>query len=297
MPKKTPEVKVGDVFGQLEIIGTERDEKNSLFYKYRCSCGKEKRARKHDLTAGKIISCGCAQLTQRDLIGKKINHITVLELHHKDQSRNLYYTYKCDCGYVDTCCVQQLIDKYSCGCIKRPKEYPEYIGKTFQNLTIMKCLGLNDKGKTYFEYKCKCGNTGEILLTNIDKIISCGCDRKAGSKKHLNYEEITHIMWTRSVLGANKRSLEFSVTKEEAWEVFLNQQRKCAISGVDLIMEGNIKKYSSRSGNASMDRKDSTKGYTKDNIQWVDKKINIAKMNMEDSEFIAMCKRVANYNP
>ena len=49
-------------------------------------------------------------------------------------------------------------------------------------------------------------------------------------------------------------------------------------------------------GTASLDRIDSTKGYTKNNIQWVHKTINKMKNVLHDEEFIQWCNLIANYN-
>lgn len=43
---------------------------------------------------------------------------------------------------------------------------------------------------------------------------------------------------------------------------------------------------------ASLDRIDSTKGYTLDNIQWVHKHINVMKMDLDQEYFIKLCKLV-----
>jgi len=40
----------------------------------------------------------------------------------------------------------------------------------------------------------------------------------------------------------------------------------------------------------------SWKGYTKENIQWLDKHVNIAKRALEENEFIELCRLVAKNN-
>ncbi len=47
---------------------------------------------------------------------------------------------------------------------------------------------------------------------------------------------------------------------------------------------------------ASLDRIDSTKGYTLDNIQWIHKDLNKMKMNFANDYFIKTCKLVAENN-
>jgi hypothetical protein len=114
--------------------------------------------------------------------------------------------------------------------------------------------------------------------------------------------------------GAAHRGLEFDVTIEECWNLFLIQNGKCAISGIPLVLlaqrrpmrkqpesesggvdgSGRIKRGSTKQ-TASLDRIDSTKGYVLNNIQWVHKTINRMKMDMTDSQFVEFCTIVANF--
>ena len=45
---------------------------------------------------------------------------------------------------------------------------------------------------------------------------------------------------------------------------------------------------------ASLDRIDSSKGYVKDNVQWVHKDINRMKWNFPQDKFVKLCSFVAN---
>jgi hypothetical protein len=47
---------------------------------------------------------------------------------------------------------------------------------------------------------------------------------------------------------------------------------------------------------ASLDRIDSSKGYTKNNIQWIYKPINSMKRDYTQERFIELCKLVAKNN-
>lgn len=293
MAKPVPELEIGKVYGKLTILKKDKKPDGRPGYLCKCECGKEKIFTYTNLEVKKFISCGCIKSTKYNLIGKKFNHITVLDYHHRSPGRTVYYTYKCDCGYVDTGTAQNIKKKFSCGCIKKPQDFSEYIGKIFNNLTIIKWIGKDNRGHNQFEYKCSCGKVGKISRQNIGVTVSCGCKRKWGAKAHLNYEEITQVMWDRVFLNAQKRKLPFEITKEYAWEVFIKQERRCVFTNAVLTMEGNPKKYGTDKGNASIDRIDSSKGYIEGNIQWVDKTVNICKWSMSSEEFVNMCKTVA----
>lgn len=45
-----------------------------------------------------------------------------------------------------------------------------------------------------------------------------------------------------------------------------------------------------------MDRIDSNVGYTKENVQWVHKRINIMKQNLQEDEFLYLCKLIVENN-
>ena len=49
-------------------------------------------------------------------------------------------------------------------------------------------------------------------------------------------------------------------------------------------------------GSVSVDRVNSKKPYSKDNIVLVHKKINTLKWDLTENEFFKMCKRVSKYN-
>lgn len=97
-------------------------------------------------------------------------------------------------------------------------------------------------------------------------------NRRVGPKTRL-YKKFKHM--------AKGRGLVFELTEEAMFSTFTG---KCALSGVDISLD--------YGGNASLDRIDSSLGYIPGNVQWVDGKVNLAKRNMSDAEFIEMCKMV-----
>jgi hypothetical protein len=94
--------------------------------------------------------------------------------------------------------------------------------------------------------------------------------------------------------SAISRNLEFSITIEQIWDLFLKQERKCYLSGRKLYFKS---KRSKNVCTASLDRIDSSKGYTMDNVQWIDSKINIMKHTGTNEEFINLCNLVSKIHP
>lgn len=98
-------------------------------------------------------------------------------------------------------------------------------------------------------------------------------------------------MWSTVKRRAKERKVPFNIDIEYAWKLFLEQDRKCALSG--LPIEFGIANYASSNTTASLDRIDSSKGYTEGNIQWVHKTLNIMKSTLSNGFFINLCHKVA----
>lgn len=92
---------------------------------------------------------------------------------------------------------------------------------------------------------------------------------------------------------AKNKNLEFNITGKYLWSLFIRQNKKCALSGLDISFPPAWGAKSKTQITASLDRVDSAKGYVKGNLQWVHKTINSMKMDMTDQEFIKLCKMVA----
>jgi hypothetical protein len=118
-------------------------------------------------------------------------------------------------------------------------------------------------------------------------------------KSHNNktFGEISGRYWSRVKKNAKRINMEISVSIEEAWDIFLKQEGKCAYSGLKITHEKYSKIMNKRSfynlGTASLDRKNSDLGYTKNNIQWVHKDVNFMKMDFKECYFLKLCKLIA----
>lgn len=175
----------------------------------------------------------------------------------------------------------------------------KYLKQTFGDLYVEEFIGHDMHAHAIFRCKCKCGKYAEVLGYSLlsGNTKSCGCVSRKRGKHHplyMGYEELHGRIWKSLIRGAESRNLEFNITIEEAWNKFLEQDRKCALTGLPISFSERTNEQTKTT--ASLDRKDSTKGYTKENIQWVHKKINYLKMDSSEEDFIALCKQVANHN-
>ena len=83
------------------------------------------------------------------------------------------------------------------------------------------------------------------------------------------------------------RGHKILITKEQAAELFVNQGRKCAISGVDLVLKADADEIT-----ASLDWIDSDGDYKLGNVQWIHKEINKMKNDLSEEKFFGWIKKI-----
>jgi hypothetical protein len=156
------------------------------------------------------------------------------------------------------------------------------------------------KDLTGYEWN-NCGNTFRLNTYEIFKSNqkSCGCIFKSKAYKlsHPNrtgYQEISGNFWYELKQNAKVRNIEFDLKIEDLWELLEFQNMKCKLSGICIGFGLENGMNSRKDTTASLDRIDSKKGYTIDNVQWVHKRINMMKQSLSDDDFIFFCKAVAN---
>lgn len=96
--------------------------------------------------------------------------------------------------------------------------------------------------------------------------------------------------------NAKNRNIDVYINENDIIELY-NKNNKCAISGIEMttIFVPNEGKWK-RIHNLSVDRIDSKKSYTKDNIQLVCGIVNTMKWDLNQSDFIDICKSIYFYN-
>lgn len=212
-----------------------------------------------------------------------------------------------DCTVINTT-TQRLKNKtcYICKCI-----CGNNVKKTIYNLFYhynIKCkckpvFDLQDVIKMYYEeyihisdiakkYKLGSNTIKRKLLANKIKIRNRKYYSALGTTgNRTGYAGMTGTLWGGCIRGAKNRNLEFTITKKYMWNLFLQQDKKCALSGVPLYFD---KIAQRNSGNASIDRIDSSKGYIEGNVQWVHKTVNVIKMSLTTDELIDWCQKIIN---
>lgn len=166
---------------------------------------------------------------------------------------------------------------------------------------------IRKNNRTWYEGKCACGNIIKRHASYVqkcvreNKIMSCGCQNKSNNRGilHKNWKGVGELSYQRfkSILRGCKtraRKILISVTIEQCWDLFLQQNRLCALTGRELTMV-DIPRHKIIS-TASLDRKDPNQGYTIDNIWWIHKDLNFMKNNLTVSRVFEIAKLVADNN-
>jgi hypothetical protein len=110
----------------------------------------------------------------------------------------------------------------------------------------------------------------------------CG-HKESGKKRRKGFELISGDMWSQIRRKAEKKDILFNLRIEEAWEVYVEQNNKCAISSLDIGLFGYP--YDKDKTTATLTLINPDGDYDKSNIIWVHKDIAKMKGNLHLNEF------------
>ena len=211
-------------FGKLLVIEETSERKNkSVIWKCQCDCGQICYYSTKELRNDGIIqchNCGTNRIPAKvlpSLIGRKFNHLTVLEKTNKTASGKILYKCECDCREKTITYVSRtdLISNHilSCGCIRRKYN----IGDIINNREIIDYT-LNQQSKNFY-YSCKCllcGRIYKITSGNLQKTISCGCQKSIGEFNIVQILKINNIKFQKEYVFPNsKYRFDFAIFNEQ----------------------------------------------------------------------------------
>ena len=169
-----------------------------------------------------------------------------------------------------------------------------HIGETYGRLTIIH--EWSDGKQVYFLCDCFCGKIGvkkrkEQLFLNTEHakknnavVASCGCHAKDEHNRNWGRHDARGYLLAAARYRATKRGMEFTITKED-----IVIPDKCPLLGIDIIP-----KAKDRTHSPSLDRIDSKKGYTPDNIWVVSSRANTLKNDATIQELELLVENLKN---
>lgn len=158
--------------------------------------------------------------------------------------------------------------------------------KTCHNCKLTKpssCFSLCNKDKSGLTSKCKTctRNTRLIFMKDVRNFL---ISRRADAKKRCD----------------KNKKIDFNISTEDWIAQYEKQNGICALTGIHMTWnyssDENKDFYSAVKYpfNISPDRIDSSKGYTKDNLQFVCNRVNAMKNNMSTEELINFCTKIVD---
>lgn len=182
-------------------------------------------------------------------------------------------------------------------------KHKDLTGQKFFMVTVVERAGNDRFGNAQYKCLCDCGKEFRRISQHIKdpRVKSCGCLRGTGGRRgkvspnwkgvgDLSSSFVSHIK-----SHAKYRKIDFDLSVEFLWDLFLKQDRRCALTGAQLIITKQGNAYYNR-GTASVDRIDSFKGYIEGNVQWVLKDVNFMKQRFAQQYFIDLCEKVYKYS-
>jgi len=173
--------------------------------------------------------------------------------------------------------------------------FVDHSGKLFGTKRVVSFHSRQRNGISSWKWECeKCGNVGNAPISSIKirKCIRCSQGSAADSPILLSYGEICQGYYLRLRRAAKYRNWEWVMSPEDLWNLFLKQNRKCALSGREIGFCPKWSTSDTKGTTASLDRIDSTLGYTPDNVWWIHKDFQAMKMDIPLDTFISMCREV-----
>ena len=164
---------------------------------------------------------------------------------------------------------------------------PSLVGQRFHKLTVLSQY--STKKHLRLICKCDCGNTTDVRKNSVigarAETKSCGCWRKSPKHPANTRHDPRGYLLARARERAKRDSREFSITKED-----IVVPDTCPLLGITIIANAKDRHHS-----PSLDRKDSSKGYTPDNIWVISARANTLKNNSNGDELLTLAKSLIKH--
>ena len=136
----------------------------------------------------------------------------------------------------------------------------------------------SDKVHRYCKVQCECGTIKTVRRSSMKpgQTVSCGCYNRANKKTG---QDPRSPMWSRAKYRAKQKGLDFNITKED-----IVIPDTCPLLGIPMT-------------SPSLDRIDSSKGYTKGNVWVISNRANTLKNDATLSELKLLAEKLEEVLP
>jgi hypothetical protein len=162
-------------------------------------------------------------------------------------------------------------------------------GDKYKMLTIVDGNIIMDR-EACIKVKCDCGKDRIVPVIYLirGKVVSCGCQMNKSGNSHplwAGSKYVSSTMFKKLKRGANQRNIEFLINCDYLDNLLENQNFKCKLTNLPIDLKS-----------MSVDRIDSSIGYTENNIRWIHKDVNIMKNSFSENYFKYLCGLICGIN-
>ncbi len=176
----------------------------------------------------------------------------------------------------------------------------DLVGQKFGNLIVIDGIykGTGKRRTFHWVCKCGCGKETQVREGRIHRSLGCvSCARVLSiRKKNSRYGTPCYSLKRRVFLQYKTRAkamnLEFTLTEEEGFKLMESNCKYCGIEPVERSSGNKVDGKLRRNG---IDRVNSDKGYTQDNVVSCCSMCNMAKLDSSAEDFLNWIKRVYNF--
>lgn len=297
----------GQTYNKLTFIKRVESPKgrSDIFWEVECECGTHKRYSASEIIRGRKKDCGCSRETKQ-YIGQQYNNLTLIQKSNRKRRGRFLWKCLCTCGNITYQELSNIIAGRIKTCGTRRNHLSDYTGQTYNRLTILEetqCKVNKDGAvKRYYRCLCNCGKTTICQITGVlsGRIKSCGClaeeQRKEGrSRKYHPVISSAMVIWCHY-----KEELSFD-------DFMRLTQQNCTYCGVppsnifnkaDKAKSYIPSQYQIEAGNFvynGLDRVDSNKKHTIDNVVPCCWNCNRMKSNMSLDDFLAHIQKICDF--
>lgn len=156
--------RTGQRFGKLTVVERVKNKNGKNVWRCVCDCGNETLVQTGNLSNGHTTSCGCARVESGkrnfiDLTGQKFNRLTVLQLADVQNTKDLRWLCRCDCGKETTVQGNNLKSGLvkSCGCYRHDKAVADHTTHGGRRTRLY---------RTWYNIRRRCYDKNEIGYEN-----------------------------------------------------------------------------------------------------------------------------------
>lgn len=186
-----------------------------------------------------------------------------------------------------------------------PLKFQDAVGRTFNYLTVIaegpSRVTAGGKYQRRWTFRCVCGREKDIIPSSVIKGItkSCGCKRKQLCREAVDRYYLKEYVrpvegraYSRYKIDAKKHNRTFNLSRDEFDELVSSNCFYCGTP--PFLNQGNKTKSIVKRLNG-LDRVDSSRGYTLDNVVPCCIHCNKAKNTMSTNEFVEWICLIYNH--